>query len=158
MKPCPYCATQIKETAVQCASCGRWLDPRLDSTLNADSPPLLLPPRTTSGLAIGSLVCAIFGFGPASLAAIVLGYLALRQIRRDPLRIQGKRMATAAIIVGWLGFLTLTVVLVLGIYFWRPFRKPPNGPPAKQVRLITAGFTSSRPANQSAALAEISLG
>jgi hypothetical protein len=135
MKPCPYCAAQIEETDIHCRNCERWLDPKLDSTLNADSPPILLPPRTKSGLAIGSLACGLLWVcGIGSIAALILGYLARRQIRRDPFRIGGKGMATAGIVLGWLGILGMATVIVLGIYFWKGSAEVPNKPHSQQVR------------------------
>ena len=120
VKPCPYCSSQIPEAASKCQFCERWLDPALDGTLNADSPPLLLPPRHCSGLALGSLVCGLLWIaGIGSMAAVILGYLGLRQVRRDPLRIRGKGMAIAGIVLGWLGILGSVLLLALGIYVWK---------------------------------------
>ena len=137
LKPCPYCLVELENAAQQCPCCHRWLDPSLDSTLNADAPPIVLPPRRTSGLAIGSLVCAIFGWGPGSIAALILGYLALRQIRRDPLRIGGKGMATAGIILGWLGVLVLATFVSLGLYFHKKLGEHEEQPRPRQVNLTT---------------------
>ena len=138
MKPCPYCAAQIENNAIQCAHCNRWLDPRLDSTLNADAPLLVLAPRNTSGLAIGSLICGIFWVGGmGAIAALILGYLALRQIRREPLRIKGKGLAIAGIVLGWLGVVGLAVVITVGVYFWRGRHQEPKVPQAQPVNLIT---------------------
>ena len=138
MRPCPYCAAEIENDALQCVHCSRWLDPKLDSTLNADSPPLLLPPRTTSGLAIGSLVCGIFWVcGMGAIAALILGYLALRQIRRAPLRIKGKGLAIAGIVLGWLGVAGLAAVITVGIFIWKGHGQHPKEPQAQPVHLIT---------------------
>lgn len=157
MKPCPYCGSPLENAADKCQDCGRWLDPSLDSTRNADSPPIVLPPRSRSGLAIGSLVCAIFALGPGSIAAVILGYLALRQIRRDPLRINGKRMAIAGLILGWLGILGTTVALLLGIYFWKSLDGTSKKPHVRQAHLISTALSSSSSSIQSAALAANSL-
>jgi hypothetical protein len=126
LKPCPYCATPLEDAALQCTNCGRWLDPQLDATLNADSAPLVLPPRTMNGLAIGSLACAIFAIGPGSIAAIILGILALRQIRRDPLRLRGKTMAKAGIILGTMGIVVAAVIMFVTIYLGRKLNAFPK--------------------------------
>jgi len=138
LKPCPYCAAPIDNDAIQCVHCDRWLDPKLDSTLNADAPLLVLPPRSTSGLAIGSLVCGIFWVGGAgAIAALILGYLALRQIRREPLRLKGKGVAIAGIVLGWLGVAGLAAVITVGFYFLRGRHPEPTKPQPQPVNLIT---------------------
>jgi len=144
---------QLEDADLQCRNCQRWLDPSLDSTLNADAPPLVLPPRTTSGLAIASLMCGIFGIGPGSIAAVILGHLALRQIRRDPFRLTGKRMAKAGIVLGWVGIVGLVILIFLGVYFWKVFRPHPQKPRSEQIHLVYAPITPSPGALQSAALA-----
>lgn len=128
----------MENAAIQCAHCQRWLDPKLDSTLNADAPLLVLAPRSTSGLAIGSLVCGIFWVcGAGAIAALILGHLALRQIRREPLRIKGKGMAIAGIVLGWLGVVGLAAVITVGVYFWKGHHQEPKEPQAQPVNLIT---------------------
>jgi hypothetical protein len=126
MKPCPYCSAELANETLKCDRCGRWLDPKLDSTLNADAPLLVLPPKITNGLAIASLACGIFGIGPGSVVAIILGHIALRQIRREPLRFSGKGLANAGIVLGWLGVVGTILLLFLAVYFWKEFRHMPS--------------------------------
>jgi len=137
---------------VQCGHCRRWLDPTLDSSLNADAPPIVLPPRTTNGLAIGSLVCGLFwGWGIGSVAAVILGSIALRQIRREPLRLKGRGMALAGISLGWLGIAGLAALLFLGLHLWKDRERTP-APRARQVHLrassrFSAGQSAARAGN-----------
>ncbi len=75
------------------------------------------PPRTTEGLAIGSLVTSLVGLVAASVLFVpilacpvgaVLGHIALRRIAEKGT--QGRGLALAGVIVGWVG----TALLVLG--------------------------------------------
>ncbi len=71
------------------------------------------PPHRTSILAINSLILGGFWlFGLGSLAAIVLGVIAMRQIARSQGTLTGRRLAIAAIILGIAG-LGLTLGLLL---------------------------------------------
>ena len=74
----------------------------------------------TSGTAIASLVCGIAAFGPipviGSIAALILGYSARKEIERTP-GLEGDGFATAGIILGWIGVAIgfLGVFLVIGL-------------------------------------------
>jgi len=57
-------------------------------------------PRT-SGLAIASLVCSLTG---VSLLAVIFGHIALGKIRRSNGAVDGKGLALAGTIVGYVGF------------------------------------------------------
>ena len=105
--------------------------------MNADAPPLVLPPRIVSGLAIASLVCGLSWLaGLGSIAAIILGYLGLRQIRREPLRLKGRRMAIVGIVLGWIGIVGVLAMLWLGIFlFHNPIEK--TEPRPRQTHLVT---------------------
>lgn len=69
-------------------------------------------PRQTNPLAVASLVCGLIPVLPATLAAIILGIKARRQIRRTGER--GTALATAGLALGalWV-LLTVLVLLVL---------------------------------------------
>jgi len=62
--------------------------------------------RRTSGLAIAALACGIAGLTLfpvlASIAAVVLGIIARDELRRDP-GLDGEGMATAGLVLGWIG-------------------------------------------------------
>lgn len=73
------------------------------------------PPPPTNGLAIGALVAGIVGWSVlpfiSSIVAIILGHVALVQIRRTGE--QGKGMALAGLILGYAGALVLGAIVAL---------------------------------------------
>jgi peptidylprolyl isomerase len=77
-----------------------------------------IPSTGTNGLAIASLVVSIVGFGCVggigSIVALVLGYVALSQIRRSRGMQQGRGLALAGVILGWIG-LAVTVAAIIAI-------------------------------------------
>jgi hypothetical protein len=83
----------------------------------------------TSGKAIFSVVCgALFLILPFSFVAVIWGYLALSEIRKDPGRLTGKGMAIAGIALGYIG-VALTVFLIgLAIYGPHMARKAVTNP------------------------------
>ena len=76
--------------------------------------PGYLPP--TNGTAIASLVLAILGFG---LIAIILGYSARTAIRRTGER--GDGLATAGIVIGWIGIASGVLAVVIYLVFFLGF-------------------------------------
>ena len=69
--------------------------------------------RTTNGLAIASLVLGIMWiYWLGSILALVLGYVARKQIRER--NQAGGGMATAGIVLGWIGVGTL--LLMIGLF------------------------------------------
>lgn len=73
--------------------------------------------RQNNPLAIAALVCGVVQFlvPPASVAAIILGHKARRQIRLTGER--GRAIATAGLILGYLYFAWLTVLVLLLVVF-----------------------------------------
>ena len=74
------------------------------------------PARTeTNGMAIGALVCSIAGLATCALSSVVgvvLGIIALNQIKRTGQ--QGRGMALAGVVIG--GVVTALVVIGLIVY------------------------------------------
>lgn len=75
------------------------------------------PPATTprtNGMAIAALACGIGGFFvfPASFAAVVLGHIARREIRRTGEA--GDGLATAGLVLGYIGSV-IGVLLIVGV-------------------------------------------
>ncbi|GAT73310.1 DNA-directed RNA polymerase [Microbacterium sp. HM58-2] len=100
--------------------------------------PAYAAPRPNSGLAITSLICGIAGLVLSvllfwaifpiliSVAAVITGHLALRQLRRTP-GLGGRGMAITGLITGYVGcaFLVFTVVaIVIGAVFLGAFTLP----------------------------------
>jgi hypothetical protein len=83
-------------------------------------PPTFLPPPPprpvpqTNSMAVASLVLSLFGFLPfgiASVPAAVIGHVAKSRIRETGE--QGDGMATAGLVLGWLGIAFWTMILLL---------------------------------------------
>lgn len=77
----------------------------------------------TSGYAIASLICSLLGYvgvlGFGTILGIIFGHLALREIDRSNGMLQGRGMAQAGLILGYIavgiGVLALLVFLVIAI-------------------------------------------
>ena len=77
---------------------------------------MVSPVAKTNGLAVASLACGLsqFVFGPLlTIPAIVLGHMALSQIKRTG--DQGASLALAGLILGWAAVMLAIVVIVVGL-------------------------------------------
>jgi hypothetical protein len=72
----------------------------------------------TNGMAVASLILGIAGLSVVpvigSVLALILGYMAKRDIRQRPTETTGEGLATAGVVMGWIG-VVLTVLVVCGI-------------------------------------------
>lgn len=67
-------------------------------------------------MAIASLVLGILWiYWLGSILALVFGYLAKSEIRRSPQKMEGNGLATAGIVLGWVGVGTLVLLICLVI-------------------------------------------
>lgn len=77
-------------------------------------------PPQSSNKAIASLVCGVlFLCAPASIAAIILGHLALVDIKRNGNRMTGHGMAVAGLVMGYLGIALTTIYIVFAVFMFR---------------------------------------
>src|SRR5215469_1789390 len=112
---CLGCGNSRAEGERFCGSCGRDAQAAAGPPINP-AVAFGLPPET-SGKAIFSLVCGILIlFFPFSICAVIFGYLALWEIRKNRGRLNGRGLAISGIVLGYLG-LAFTIGLIgLGIY------------------------------------------
>jgi hypothetical protein len=135
MKFCPICGQQIQDAALRCRHCKNWLLPPNPGAV-PHSAVFPYAPKTASGLAIASMVLGILWmYWVGSILALALGYLALREIRHDPQRINGKGMAKAGILLGWLGVATLFLAIIAGAYIWKNEQNHETHPPGASTSL-----------------------
>lgn len=111
---CPYCAQVIPDDIVFCPRCGTQMGTPLPESPNyrQPAPPGFQPP--TSGKAIGSLISGLFFFFlPASIVAVALGHLSLSQIRKSSGRLKGQGIATAGLVLGYMGVAAIPFILII---------------------------------------------
>jgi len=102
-KVCPECSEAIQAQALVCRFCG--YDYRVGGRQ---------VPRTTNGLAVASMVVGIVWiYWIGSILALVFGYMAKKQIDESGGNQAGRGMATAGIVLGWVGVGTLAIFLVV---------------------------------------------
>jgi hypothetical protein len=109
---------------------GGWIPPDERPSMNPPVPAWQPPPpppyqpvnaRPTQALALASMITAIAGivfgmwcFGPLpGIAALIMGFIALSQIKKTPEKVGGKPFAMAGVIIGG-----ITVVFYLLLFLW----------------------------------------
>jgi hypothetical protein len=118
MHTCPRCGGAVRSDAPSCPHCG---------FVPGASPPAFgagagAAVGGTEGMAVASMVLGIAGFVACPLVchvlAIVFGTQAKSRIRQSP-GLQGDGMATAGIVLGWVGvglaLLFLVIIIIAGI-------------------------------------------
>jgi hypothetical protein len=74
-------------------------------------------PFATTSLILGFLSCVMFGI-LSSVPAIILGHVSLSKYKRYP-KLQGKRIAVAGVVLGYIGILITVFILLrfISIYY-----------------------------------------
>jgi type IV pilus assembly protein PilA len=112
---CSSCGNDVAVGERFCRVCGKEI-----AADSAPAPALAPPsegtvfPAQTSGKAIASLVCGLFLFAfPFSILAVVLGHLAVSEIRKSAGRLKGEGMAIAGLVLGYVGLAVIPVILII---------------------------------------------
>jgi hypothetical protein len=78
-------------------------------------------PRQTSTLALISLIAGILGWSLVpffgSIAAVICGHLARKEIRQAPDRLEGDGLAIAGLVLGYLS-IAMAVLAVLALFLF----------------------------------------
>jgi hypothetical protein len=103
------------------ASDGKWYPPESAPAVQAPPPPVGFQPsgypqqRSTNGFAIASMVLGILWiYSIGSILALVFGYKARKEIDDSGGAQQGRGMATAGIVLGYIGIAGI-LVFIFGI-------------------------------------------
>lgn len=119
MRTCPRCSALVQDGVAFCPSCGNSLASVSTPGYPTGQPQSPAPysyagAPETSGKAIGSLVCGILFFIPfCFIAAIVLGHLALSDIKRSAGRLKGQGLAITGLVFGYGWILFIPVMLII---------------------------------------------
>lgn len=85
--------------------------------------PYLIPPPVTSGLAIASMVCGIISlplcwiWAVAGIPAVICGHMALKAIKNSETPVEGRGMAIAGLVTGYLAILIQILFIGAMIFF-----------------------------------------
>lgn len=108
---CSKCGTSIDANDQFCRTCGTAAAAMPGEAL-APTPPI--GPPTTSSKAIISLVFGVLFFlFPLPIVAIIFGHMALSEIRKSAGRLTGEGMATAGLIMGYIGAAAVPIILIV---------------------------------------------
>jgi hypothetical protein len=113
LKQCTNCQGNLADFVPVCPYCG--VSQPVPQAAMAQ--PEWSAPSQTSNKAVASLICGvILCFVPSSIAAVILGHLALSDIKRSAGRMAGQGMAVAGLVMGYIG-IVFTAIFAIAIVF-----------------------------------------
>jgi type IV pilus assembly protein PilA len=109
---CEACGNTMTADDKFCRVCGRVA--RAGSAATSAGTAAPLGNAQTSGKAVGSLICGLVFFVPfLFVVAIVLGHLALSEIRKSAGRLKGEGIAIAGLVLGYLWIAGIPIILIV---------------------------------------------
>ena len=110
---CPKCGQAVAEGAYFCPKCGADNSASVTTPAAGAQPGLQpVPPQQTSGLAIASLVCSLVPFLLLTpIVAVILGHVALSQIKKSAGRLKGSGLAIAGLVLGYCSFILVLLII-----------------------------------------------
>lgn len=119
---CGKCGATNPDDGKFCTRCGSALTVGPVAAVAAPTPvagPTSVPvgfvePPHTSGKAVTSLIFGFLFFAlPAAVVAIVLGHIALSDIRKSAVQLKGHGIAVAGLVLGYLGIAMIPLLLII---------------------------------------------
>ena len=111
MKQCPNCRASLADYVPVCPFCGV----NLAVAPTGAAQPAWTGPQESSGKATASLVCGVLFFlWPfTAIAAVILGHVALSEIKKSAGRLAGNGKALAGLILGYIGVAFVPFFLII---------------------------------------------
>jgi type IV pilus assembly protein PilA len=111
VKQCPNCRNNLADFVATCPHCGT----NLNVSPAGFAQPAWSGPQEKSGKATASMVCGIlFFFWPfTAIAAVILGHIALSEIKKSAGRLAGQGMAVAGLVLGYIGLAFIPFILII---------------------------------------------
>ncbi len=122
MQTCSRCSASVQEGVSFCPSCGNGLSgiptPVVArSPLSPALPMAYTGPQETSGKATASLICGICAYVIlpflAAIPAIILGHLALSDIKKRAGQLKGNGLAIAGLVMGYTQIVFIPFILII---------------------------------------------
>jgi len=111
VKQCPNCKNNVADFVAVCPYCGA----AVGGPAMNPGPPAWNGVQENSGKATASLVCGIifFMWPLTAIAAVILGHLALSDIKKSAGRLAGQGMAIAGLVLGYIGIAAIPFILII---------------------------------------------